>query len=143
MAHQKLIMPLTLCQQIIEKFMYKIIPDVQFQDRWLIVEQIVATVKSCDGSIDASLNDLNKSISKNFSFFGVGYVLGKYTVSLKCLRLSTVKKINNHNRLYFYYIAKSINIINMHKGHSSAYWIDIYKSYLQQAHSLSNEIQME
>ena len=90
-------MPPTLCQQIIENFMYKIIPDAQFQDRWLIDEEIVATIKSCVGSTDASLNDLNRSISKSFPFFGLDHGIGKYTVSLKSLRLSTAKKMNNRN----------------------------------------------
>ena len=85
-------MPPTLHQLIIENLMNKIIPDVRFQDRWLIDEEFVAIIKSCDGSTDASLNDLNRSISKNFSFFGLGHVIGKYNVSFKCLRLSTAEK---------------------------------------------------
>mmetsp|Transcript_5551 Transcript_5551/g.12164 ORF Transcript_5551/g.12164 Transcript_5551/m.12164 type:complete len:288 (+) Transcript_5551:391-1254(+) len=116
---------------VLEKLLSIIIPEKKFHDRWILDEEIATAIKDDKGSIISSFSNLNRLISKTWSFNQGRQKVNHYSIT----KFTACIKINGRSRLTFYYITRPTNEVTVPPPTSQS-WTELYTLYIQQASPL-------
>ena len=111
---------------VMEQLLSTIIPGNNFHYRWILDEEIANAIKDDKGSIITNYSNLNRLISRKWSFHK-----GRQVVNQYCITKFT-RSFRNNTRpiLTFYYITRPTNEVVVPPLKSPT-WLQIYNFYIQ------------
>jgi len=119
---------------VLEQLLLTILPGNNFHDRWILDEEIANAIKDDKCSIITNYSNLNRLISRKWSFNKGIHVVNHYAIT----KFTTYVKNMRRQQLTFYYITRPTNVVHV-PPITSPTWKELYNLYLDKSSPILEE----